>query len=243
MLENSKIEINGEIIYFNIERKKIKNMYMKFTEDGVLHVTVPNNIEINKVDCFIRNKINWIINQKKQLEKISENKELSEFNDGDILYFLGDKYNLIVTCDNKNKVIVNDTDIELRVKEKFLDNSEYKRKVYENWLKEQCFGICTRYVEFYYEKMKKYKIPFPKINVKSFKSRWGCCIPRRNQVEFAMNLIKAPTECIEYVVVHELAHFKYIHHDGMFYDFVAIFIPDWKKRRDLLNRVYGRVIA
>ena len=50
MLESSRIEINGVTIYFNIKRKKIKNMYMKFSEDGVLHITVPNNIEINKLD-------------------------------------------------------------------------------------------------------------------------------------------------------------------------------------------------
>ena len=91
--------------------------------------------------------------------------------------------------------------------------------------------------------MKKYNVPFPKINAKNFKARWGCCIPKRNQVEFAINLVKAPRECAEYVVVHELAHFKYIHHDEKFYEFVSIFIPDWKKRRDSLNRVYGRIIG
>ena len=67
MLESSRIEKNGVTIYFNIKRKKIKNMYMKFSEDGVLHITVPNNIEIDKVDNFIRSKINWIMSQKKQL--------------------------------------------------------------------------------------------------------------------------------------------------------------------------------
>lgn len=57
-----------------------------------------------------------------------------------------------------------------------------------------------------------------------------------------MNLVKVPTECIEYVVVHELAHFKYIHHDKNFYDFVSLFVYDWKKKREVLNREYGRII-
>ena len=243
MLESSRIEKNGVTIYFNIKRKKIKNMYMKFSEDGELHITVPNNIEIDKVDNFIRSKINWIMSQKKQLEKIAEMKESINFNNGDDLYFLGKKYNLVVIPDKKNKVMINESNIEISIKERFIGDREYKRKIYEKWLKSQCLSLCTEYIEFYYEKMKKYNVPFPKINAKNFKARWGCCIPKRNQVEFAINLVKAPRECVEYVVVHELAHFKYIHHDEKFYEFVSIFIPDWKKRRDSLNRVYGRIIG
>ena len=145
--------------------------------------------------------------------------------------------------DKKNKVMINESNIEISIKERFIGDREYKRKIYEKWLKSQCLSLCTEYIEFYYEKMKKYNVPFPKINAKNFKARWGCCIPKRNQVEFAINLVKAPRECVEYVVVHELAHFKYIHHDEKFYEFVSIFIPDWKKRRDSLNRVYGRIIG
>lgn len=91
--------------------------------------------------------------------------------------------------------------------------------------------------------MKIYKIPFPEIEIRKFKSRWGCCIPKKCKVEFAMNLVKASKECIEYVVVHELAHFKYIYHDKKFYDFVSLFIPNWKERRDCLNKDFGRVIV
>ena len=148
-----------------------------------------------------------------------------------------------VIPDKKNKVMINESNIEISIKERFIGDREYKRKIYEKWLKSQCLSLCTEYIEFYYEKMKKYNVPFPKINAKNFKARWGCCIPKRNQVEFAINLVKAPRECVEYVVVHELAHFKYIHHDEKFYEFVSIFIPDWKKRRDSLNRVYGRIIG
>lgn len=242
MLENSRIEIGGETVYFNITRKKIKNMYMKISDDGVLQITIPNKMELSRVDEFIRNKINWILHQKKQMEKFSDMRETTDFNDGDMVYFLGEKYDLSVVADKKNFIVFDGSCIEIRVKERFIDNADYKRKIYEKWLKELCLRLCMDYIKFYSEKMEKYGVPFPKVSVKSFKARWGCCIPRRNQVEFAINLTKAPRECVEYVVVHELAHFKYIHHDEKFYNFVSIFVPDWKKRRDLLNRVYGRVI-
>lgn len=243
MVENSRIEIGGETVYFNITRKKIKNMYMRFSEDGVLQITVPNRMDISRVDEFIRSKIKWILHQKKQMEKLSGLTETKDFNDGDEVYFLGEKYDLSVVADKKNFIEFDGSCIEIRVKEKFVDNAVYKKKLYEEWLRVQCLCLCADYVEEYSEKMKQYGVPAPRVGVKSFKARWGCCIPKRNQVEFAINLVKAPKECVEYVVVHELAHFKFIHHDEKFYNFVSMYIPDWKKRRDLLNRVYGRVIS
>ena len=41
--------------------------------------------------------------------------------------------------------------------------------------------------------MNKYKIPLPEIEIKKFKARWGCCIPKKGKIEFAMNLIKNTT--------------------------------------------------
>jgi len=54
--------------------------------------------------------------------------------------------------------------------------------------------------------------------------------------------VKVPLSCLEYVVVHELAHFKHLNHSQSFYDLVEKFIPDWKQRRKLLNEKYGRVL-
>lgn len=141
-----------------------------------------------------------------------------------------------------NLVEIDDEVIKLIIKQKFVLNEAYIKRIYEEWLRNKCFDICKIYVDEYYNKMQKFGVIFPKIRIKKLKSRWGCCIPKLCQVEFAMNLVKTPKECIEYVVVHELAHLKYVYHDDKFYNFVSLFIPDWKKRRDILNKVYGRII-
>ncbi|WP_314109051.1 M48 family metallopeptidase, partial [uncultured Veillonella sp.] len=40
---------------------------------------------------------------------------------------------------------------------------------------------------------------------------------------------------IEYVMVHEFAHFKYLDHSKNFHNLVAQFLPDWKVRKKSLN--------
>ena len=48
-------------------------------------------------------------------------------------------------------------------------------------------------------------------------------------------LIKAPKFCIDYVVLHELIHFKYKNHDAEFYNFMTSLMPDWQQRKEILD--------
>ena len=48
-------------------------------------------------------------------------------------------------------------------------------------------------------------------------------------------LYKASVPCIEYVILHELAHFLYPNHNKDFYDFLTIHMPDWQERKKQLD--------
>ena len=67
------------------------------------------------------------------------------------------------------------------------------------------------------------------------KTRWGSCNTLTRSITFNLQLYKKPLEVIDYVILHELAHIPYPHHQKEFWNFVEKYIPDWKKRRDLLK--------
>ena len=242
-IEESWLMLDDKIIYYYIKRKKIKNMYMRFSLDGKLVITTSKSCSLERIEEFIKLKKQWIIKQISLQEKNFSDKERIELINDSNLYFLGRKYKSKIISGQVNDIKISEENIILTIKEKYVANAEYIKKVYEEWLKKECLEITIKYVEVYYEKMKKYNIPFPDVYIKKFKSRWGCCTQKKNKVEFAVNLVKTPVECIEYVIVHELAHFKYIHHDNNFYNFVSIFIPEWKKKREMLNKKYGRLVV
>jgi len=50
-----------------------------------------------------------------------------------------------------------------------------------------------------------------------------------------LELIKAPKYCIDYVLLHELIHFKYDNHNENFYNLITVLMPDWKKRKEILD--------
>ena len=37
-----------------------------------------------------------------------------------------------------------------------------------------------------------------------------------------------PPEIIDYVIVHELSHIKYLNHQKEFYDYLKVFLPNYK---------------
>lgn len=59
-----------------------------------------------------------------------------------------------------------------------------------------------------------------------------------SNINAAVEAIKAPSHCIEYVVMHELCHLKYADHDNQFYNFLASVMPDWKDRKLRLEKAF-----
>lgn len=82
------------------------------------------------------------------------------------------------------------------------------------------------------------KLPHADYNVRLLKSCWGKCWTSRHRLTFSLYLAYLPSECVEYVVVHELCHFISPHHDKKFYDSVSQFFPNWKKVKEAMRYYY-----
>lgn len=73
------------------------------------------------------------------------------------------------------------------------------------------------------------------LTVTGARTRFGSC-SGKNCLSFSFRLMDYPTEAVEYVVVHELAHIKHKNHGADFYRLVATVLPDWQERRQMLKR-------
>ena len=62
-----------------------------------------------------------------------------------------------------------------------------------------------------------FDLDMPLIEIKKYKGRWGSCFYKDNKVTFNLSLIHLPKDLIDYVIVHELAHFLQANHSHLFY--------------------------
>ena len=71
--------------------------------------------------------------------------------------------------------------------------------------------------------------------IKRMKTKWGSCSAEARRIWLNLELAKKPVQCLEYLIVHDLAHLIERHHNDRFAALMDERLPDWKARRALLN--------
>ena len=135
-MEKDFIESNGEKIYFYVQRKNVKNINLKVNIDKKVTLSIPMKMSLDKAKDFVKKKANWIKKQQDFYDTFAEQKENITFEDGETVYLLGKQYKMKIISDNGNNVVINNKYIEIHIKEKYIDNKSYIKKVYEKWLKQ-----------------------------------------------------------------------------------------------------------
>lgn len=69
------------------------------------------------------------------------------------------------------------------------------------------------------------------------KNQWGSCNTKAKRIRLNLELAKKPSECLEYILVHELVHLLERSHNERFRAHLGRLLPDWRGRRDLLNKL------
>ena len=73
--------------------------------------------------------------------------------------------------------------------------------------------------------------------VQRMKTKWGSCSPERGTIRLNTELAKKPPACLEYLVVHEMAHLLEPTHNERFVALMDQFMPQWRRCRDTLNKL------
>ena len=72
-------------------------------------------------------------------------------------------------------------------------------------------------------------------HIREMKTRWGSCNTKIGRLCFNLLLVKTPAECIDYVILHELAHIEVPNHSKEFWRIVERYMPDYRERRKKLK--------
>ena len=193
------------------------------------------------IEDFLISKAEYIL---KALDHYEEQQKYipkpKEYVDGECFRILGHELRLKVSSGSKNEVFSDGAFIHLKVKD--TTNYDIKKRTMDKWIKQQCQITLQEVCTSVYPKFQKYKVDFPELRFRNMVSRWGSCQPKRKVLTFNIALIEAPLSCIEYVVVHEFTHFLQPNHSRKFYQTLAMFMPDWKERKALLEKIYPHAL-
>ncbi|BBF41659.1 putative predicted metal-dependent hydrolase [Lachnospiraceae bacterium KM106-2] len=220
-------------IKIHIVRKKIKNMYLTVhREDGSVEVKAPLGISEEQIERFVRSKMDWIMKHQEKFKNLEIVSTL-QFEDGAKIPFLGSWYPLKI-ADHRWKDAVRLEDDILYVYMKDGYRKEYCQAIVEMWYREQLFAVMPALFAKWEQIM---GVHAKEVRVRKMKTRWGTCNVRDHRIWMSLELAKKPIDCIEYIVVHELAHLIEPSHNKVFHGLMDRYMPDWKLRKQKLNEV------
>jgi len=234
-VEKYKINFEGKTISFVLHRKNVKNVNLKVKTDSTVVVSANNKVPYASIEQLIREKGPWVLKNIRHFDEVRRLKEIRKYTDGEIIYFLGRPYCLkVIPTDNGESIYLNQNEICLIVKE--ASDFYRKEKLFDRWFKEQARQIFYESLDrMHSEFISHHALEKPKIMIRNMKTRWGSCSWNKEKITLNTGLIKVSRDCIDYVVLHELTHFVFRKHDRQFYAFLALIMPDWKKRRNILR--------
>ncbi len=235
-LEQRWVDCENGTISYSLTRKPVKNVNLRVKSDGRVLVSANNSVPTEFIDAFIKQKQKYIISA---LAKFEEKKKLMKeipkrYVSGENYTLLGKNLRLKVEEAKEETVYIDGIYIFLRVKDK--NNFRHKEIMMDRWLKKYQMMIFKELVDEKYVLFQKYNVPYPELRVRYMTSRWGSCQPKRGIITLNSQLIKVPRNCIEYVVLHEFAHYIHPNHSRQFWDFVTMMMPDWKERKKELEK-------
>ena len=99
-------------------------------------------------------------------------------------------------------------------------------------LAEQALEIIPTRVEYF---ARIIGVTYGNITIRNQKTRWGSCSSKGN-LNFNYQLYYLPDELLDYVVIHELAHRRYMDHSKEFWAEVEKYCPDYRERRQQLKK-------
>lgn len=225
------IEFGTSKINFQLIRSERKTLGISVLSDGKVQVTAPISAPLSKIKDHLLLKGTWIMEQMKIIENIPVPSVKKNFVSGESYYFLGNHVRLKVIASDHNEVCILGDRLILHCEN--ADNLETKRNLILNWYELQAKLLLTKRFDHYCE---LYGCSNMELKIEKLQKVWGKYYPSKKLVLLNLELIVAPIECANYVIIHELSHIKFSNHKPEFFKLLSSRLPNWKRDKILLEQ-------
>ncbi|MDF1510671.1 SprT family zinc-dependent metalloprotease [Robertmurraya sp. DFI.2.37] len=234
-MEKHQIQFGNKNIEFALERKNVKNVNLNIKPDMSIEISANDKVPLSFIYDFVKSKSSWILKNVKGFENVQPYRQSKrDYCSGEAFKYLGKQYRLRVQSTEEEEMVKYFRGfIYLYVKD--TENFSRKATLMDEWYRERAGKTYQDSLDKVFPLVQKYGVEKPFIDLRSMKARWGSALIEKNTVLLNTELIKAPKFCIDYVILHELIHFKYNDHSGNFYDMLYSLMPDWEKRKAILD--------
>ena len=193
--------------------------------NGNVIVRAPDTINLDKINNIVDLKAYWIYKAIAEIKELNKTKVIRSFVNGEGFLYLGKSYRLKIAKNQK-------CPLSLKQGYFLLDENELhkSRDHFINFYKTKAEQHVKKRVKYF---KKKIGVEPEKIRVMKLGNRWAS--RSKTGLNFHWKIMLAPITVIDYIIVHELVHFKKEGHSHEFWEIVESLLPDYAKKRNWLR--------
>lgn len=229
-IESRSITVSGLTV--EVVRKPIKNLHLGvYPPQGRVRVAAPLAVDDEAVRLAVVGKLGWIKRQRAKFQaqpRQSQRRMVS----GESHYFLGRRYRLRVheTTGALRVALRGKTTMDMFVR---TDTTvERREQVLQDFYRAELKRLVPELLEKWQPKL---GVEAHAWGIKRMKTKWGTCSIEAKRIWLNLELAKKPVQCLEYILLHELAHLYERHHNERFISLLDQHLPQWKLLREQLN--------
>lgn len=228
----SSIRYGGKEIGYEVMFTQRKTLEIAVHPDCHVVVKAPFGTSKEDVEGRLGKRARWVVKQLDFFRQFDPRTPPRKYLSGETHLYLGRRYRLKVQKGQEECVKL--TRGVLYVNICSVNSPEKVKKLLSNWYEAKAREKFRESVSRCLVNFRKLAHPEFDFKLRRMRTRWGSLSPR-GTLTLNPELIKAPRECIDYVITHELCHLEHEHHDPEFYQLLERVMPDWQKRKHRLE--------
>jgi len=227
----ARIDLGGTPV--EVTFKDIKNVHLSvYPPNGCVRISAPARMSLDTIRVYAISKLGWIKQQQRKFRE-QERETPREYLNLESHHLWGKRYLLrVIEGDQIPSVEIQHSRLLLRVRTETTE--ERKQEIVAQWYRAQMREAVPLLIDRWAPVM---GVKVAGFYVQKMKTKWGSCNPRAGTIRLNTELAKKPKECLEYIVVHKLAHLLEPTHNACFIALMDRFMPSWRLRRDQLNQL------
>ena len=111
---------------------------------------------------------------------------------------------------------------------------EHVKELFDAWYARKARCWLAARLDACWESFPSLGLQKPTLRLRRMRTHWGS-MSGTGTLSIRPDLIRAPRECIDYVILHELCHLVHPNHGPEFRELQAQIVPDWERRKHRLE--------
>lgn len=212
--------------------RRARRIAIHVEPDGRVVVDVPQETSDAAVQAAVQRRARWISGQvaaaRERLAHALPRAHVS----GESVLYLGRHYMLKVVVDEDRDGDVRLRGMRLEVAVATADTARVQALL-DAWYRRRAGEVMAARLAVLAPSMSWVRTP-PPMQLRLTTRRWGSCSPA-GRLTLNPNLVKAPRECIDYVLIHEMCHLGEHNHGPRFHRLLDTLMPDWRRVKARLD--------